>query len=179
MFYMARLRRDILLDAHFLGSSMIHHVKSKIMDELEGQCLGKYGFVICILDIDEQNDIIPGLIDNDTGAANITVWYNAVLLRPFKNEVMDAIVVSASDELGFFCRVGPLQIFVSRHCMPDDMHFNHSTGDCWVSEDETVEIKDGSIVRLRIIGVSPIDAGKITATGTIKDTFLGQVDISE
>ena len=27
----------------------------------------------------------------------------------------------ASDETGFFARVGPLQIFVSRHCMPEDI----------------------------------------------------------
>ena len=51
-------------------------------------------------------------------------------------------------------------------------------GDCWISEDETVEIREGSIVRLRVIGVSPIDAGVISATGTIKDTFLGQFEIN-
>ena len=33
-------------------------------------------------------------------------------------------------------------------------------GDCWVSEDETVEIREGSVVRLRIIGLV-IDAGVI------------------
>ena len=56
------------------------------------------------------------------------------------------------------------------------MKFNHNTGDCWVSEDETVEIREGSIVRLRIIGLV-IDAGVISAIGTIKDTFLGQIEV--
>ena len=60
--------------------------------------------------------------------------------------------------------------------MPDDMRFNHNTGDCWMSEDETVEIREGSIVRLRIIGLV-IDAGVISAIGTIKDTFLGQIEV--
>ena len=71
--------------------------------------------------------------------------------------------------------------------MPEDMHFDHTSlvllsyfnlfpifilvylickciwillslsGDCWVSEDETVEIREGTIVRLRIIGLT-IDA---------------------
>jgi DNA-directed RNA polymerase II subunit RPB7 len=175
MFYMSRLRKDVLLDAHFLGRSLRSQVRKKIMDELEGQCIGKFGFVILILDIDDA-DIVPGLIDNDTGAANVTVWYNAIFLRPFKNEVLDAVVVFASDELGFFCKVGPLQVFVSRHCMPEDMRFKTETGDCWISRDESVEIREGSVVRLRVIGVSPVDAGVITATGTIKDSFLGLID---
>ena len=71
--------------------------------------------------------------------------------------------------------------------MPEDMHFDHTSlvllsyfnlfpifilvylickciwillllsGDCWVSEDETVEIREGTLVRLRIIGLT-IDA---------------------
>ena len=80
--------------------------------------------------------------------------------RPFRNEVMDTVVITATDENGFFTRAGPLQIFVSRHAMPEDMKFNHTSGDCWVSEDETVEIREGSVVRLRIIGLV-IDAGVI------------------
>ena len=38
----------------------------------------------------------------------------------------------------------------------------YSTSDCWVSEDETVNIREGSIVRLRIIGLV-IDAGVIVS----------------
>lgn len=45
-----------------------------------------------------------------------------------------------------------------------------------MSEDEAVEIKEGSVVRLRIIGLN-IDAGVINAIGTIKDSFLGQIEI--
>jgi hypothetical protein len=44
------------------------------MTELEGQCLGKHGYVISILDVDD-NEIFPGLIDNDSGAVSVTVFY--------------------------------------------------------------------------------------------------------
>jgi DNA-directed RNA polymerase II subunit RPB7 len=175
MFFVKKLRRDILLEPFHLGSKLKESVKRRVLDELEGQCLGKHGYVISILDIDDS-DIIPGFIDIDTGATHVTVWYSAILLRPFRNEILDTVVYTASDENGFFSRVGPLQIFVSRHAMPEDMKFNTLAGDCWVSEDETVEIREGSIVRLRIIGLV-IDAGVISAIGTIKDTFLGQVEL--
>jgi DNA-directed RNA polymerase subunit E'/Rpb7 len=46
--------------------------------------------------------------------------------------------------------------------MPEDMRFKTETGDCWISRDESVEIREGSVVRLRVIGVpviiSPVDA---------------------
>lgn len=54
--------------------------------------------------------------------------------------------------------------------------FNTQTGDSWVSEDEKVEIREGSIVRLRIIGLS-IDAGNINAIGTINEAYLGQLEV--
>lgn len=59
-----------------------------------------------------------------------------------------------------------------------DVSYIYDIGDCWISEDETVEIREGSIVRLRVIGVSPVDAGVISATGTIKDSFLGQIEVN-
>lgn len=175
MFFVKKLRRDILLEPQYLGNKLRDYVKQRIFTELEGQCLGKHGYVISVLDV-KNEDIIPGMIDNDTGAVNITVWYSVILLRPFRNEVMDTIVCMASDENGFFTKVGPLQIFVSRHCMPEDMAFNHISGDSWISEDGKVEIRDGSLVRLRIIGLV-IDAGVISAIGTIKETYLGQLEM--
>jgi DNA-directed RNA polymerase subunit E'/Rpb7 len=39
-----------------------------------------------------------------------------------------------------------------------------------------VEIREGSVVRLRIIGLI-IDAGVISAIGTIKESFLGQLEV--
>jgi len=111
------------------------------------------------------------LVDNDTGAVNVTVWYNAIMLRPFKNEVLDT-VVERTDNHGFFSKIGPLKIFVHKYSMPEDMTFND---DCWISNDETVEIKEGTVVRLRIMGLS-VEANVITAIGMINKSFLGQVN---
>ena len=38
-----------------------------------------------------------GLIDNDTGAVNVIVWYMAIFFRPFANEVLDAAVVTSNN----------------------------------------------------------------------------------
>lgn len=81
-------------------------------------------------------------------------------------------VVERTDNHGFFAKIGPLKIFVHKYSMPEDMTFND---DCWVSNDETVEIKEGTVVRLRIMGLS-VEANVITAIGMINKSFLGQVN---
>lgn len=84
--------------------------------------------------------------------------------------------VQSSDEAGFFSNVGPLRLFVSRFCMPEDMLFNDAMGDSWVSTDGSVEIREGSIVRLRVLGVV-LDGGHMKAIGTIKESYLGQLEV--
>lgn len=47
-------------------------------------------------------------------------------------------------------------------------------GDSWISTDGAVDIKVGSIVRMRLIGVA-INAGEISAIGSINEPALGQI----
>ena len=58
--------------------------------------------------------IVPG-----GGLATFPIKYNAVVFRPFKGEVFDA-VVTVVNKLGFFAQVGPLNVFVSKHLIPED-----------------------------------------------------------
>ena len=113
MFFVKKLRRDILLEPKYLGSRLKLSVKKRIEEELQGQCLGKYGYVISVLPIQDE-DITPGLIDNDTGSVNVIVWYNALLLRPFKNEVLDTVVVTASEEVPIFNTTTFIKIIFSK-----------------------------------------------------------------
>jgi len=173
MFFVRKqMKKDILLEPQHLGPDMKRQVEQQVTEEVEGKCMGKHGYVIRVIGIDY---IAPGLVDNDTGAVNVNILYSCIMLRPFKNEVVDTTIFNAADDSGFFARVGPLEIYVHKYNMPEDMHFDHQSGDAWVSDDGNIEIKDGSIVRLRIIGVS-VDAGQMNAIGSIKDPYLGQLE---
>ena len=173
MFFVKKLKRDIKLLPIHLGPKMKKKVEDQLRDEVEGKCLGNHGYVIFILSLG-QFAIQPGKIDNDFGSVNMTVTYEAIMLRPFRNEVLDTVVFNAADDNGFFTKVGPLEIYIHKYNMPEDMRFDNEKGDAWVSTDGEVEIREGSIVRLRILGVS-VDAGQMSAMGTIKDAFLGQL----
>jgi DNA-directed RNA polymerase subunit E'/Rpb7 len=41
MFYIKKLRRDILLGASYLGPNLKESVKRRVIEELEGTCLGR------------------------------------------------------------------------------------------------------------------------------------------
>ena len=145
--------------------------------QVEGLALATYGFVINVIEV-PQDQIRSNIIEYDTGNVVFVVKYTALLLRPFVNEVLDA-VVSQCNSLGFFCFVGPLRIFVSKHSMPQDMlqGFDPSK-EAWMSDDKEVVIVSGSGVRLKIRGAT-VEQNNITAIGTIKDNYLGVIDDGE
>ena len=173
MFYLKVITKSLLLAPSHFGKDLKEIVKRQLMEEVEGTSLGNAGFVITVFKVLDEN-IRLDIIEYDTGFANVIVDYSAICFRPFRNEVMDAIVSNVT-ELGFFAEVGPLEVFVSRFNMPDDIAQNgyDAAGDMWVSDDKEVEIKAGCGVRLRIIGIT-VEA-ELKAVGSIKDDFLGLV----
>ena len=60
--------------------------------------------------------------------------YQCIVFKPFKGEVLDAVVTSVS-KLGFFCEAGPMQIFVSNYLIPEDTKFNADDEPCFLSDD--------------------------------------------
>lgn len=174
MFFYKRLKKELLLEPMYLGPNLMTLVRDRIISEVEGTCLGNLGYVVSIQGINEE-DIRPGFIDNDTGSVNVVVWYSAILFRPFTSEIVDAVVTSASDSQGFFCKVGPMSIFVSHLAVPDDIKFDTVREDCWVSAQGDVEIREGSLVRLRIMGLT-VEANLIRGVGSMRDNYTGLID---
>jgi DNA-directed RNA polymerase II subunit RPB7 len=142
---------------------------------VEGSCSGQHGFVVAVTDVVE---IGKGRIREGGGLATFPIQYNAIVFRPFKGEVFDAIVTQVN-KLGFFAQVGPLQVFVSKHMIPEDMVFDAQGAlpayVSQVSDQQPQRIAKDSEVRLRVIATR-VDAAEIFAIGTIKDEYLGLLD---
>ena len=73
-------------------------IKDEVNKQVEGKCLGREGYVIAVTSVKDE-DVDTGVVEYDTGCVAVNVRYAAILLRPFKNEVLDAIVDDVS-ELG-------------------------------------------------------------------------------
>jgi DNA-directed RNA polymerase II subunit RPB7 len=142
---------------------------TKTTPKVEGACNGKYGYVVSVVAV---HDVGRGkLRDDGSGLATFRVEYQALTVRPFRGEVVDAVVTSVN-KMGFFAEAGPLQLFCSSHLVPEDLEFSAAGDAAFVSADGATRVEPDSEVRLRIVGVRT-DASEIFAIATMKDDFLG------
>jgi DNA-directed RNA polymerase II subunit RPB7 len=194
------------------GPNLRKTIIEKLNQDVEGTCSGQYGFIIFVTAV---QDIGAGVIQEGTGMVDFQVTYKAIVFRPFRNEVVDAVVTQVNkvwstthsqegtkrtdisplvssllsllnflsltllffhnpfcllnSKMGFFAEVGPLQVFVSKHLIPQDMEFDpQSVPPCYVSQGgEVIErIQKDTEVRLKIIGTR-VDATEIVCTPSL------------
>jgi len=171
MFYHIALDHEVQLHPRYFGPQLMDTVKQKLFSEVEGTCTGKYGFVIAVTNIE---NISSGLIQPGQGLVVYHVKYKAIVFRPFKGEVLDAVVTQVN-KVGLFTEIGPLSCFISRHSIPVDMAFDpNSNPPCYKTTDEETVIQQDDEIRLKIVGTR-VDASDIFAIGTLMDDYLGLV----
>uniref|UniRef100_A0A2K6PRA0 DNA-directed RNA polymerase subunit n=1 Tax=Rhinopithecus roxellana TaxID=61622 RepID=A0A2K6PRA0_RHIRO len=156
MFYHISLEHEILLHPRYFGPNLLNTVKQKLFTEVEGTCTGKYGFVIAVTTID---NIGAGVIQPGRGFVLYPVKYKAIVFRPFKGEVVDAVVTQVN-KVGLFTEIGPMSCFISRHSIPSEMEFDpNSNPPCYKTMDEVSEQKEvrkrrrESVIRRENIGL--------------------------
>ncbi|KAJ1727972.1 DNA-directed RNA polymerase II subunit [Coemansia biformis] len=170
MFFHKKLSHTITLHPSFLGPRMREFVTKRLYKDVEGTCTGRYGYivaVVAILDI-QTGKIIPG-----QGSAEFVVKYSAILFKPFKNEVIDA-VVEAVNPMGFFADAGPLRIFVAMKMLPTDMKLHMDSNPPSLRSDDQ-KIEKSTQVRIKLVGTR-VDATNIYGIGTIKEDYLGVIE---
>ncbi|XP_021715417.1 DNA-directed RNA polymerase II subunit RPB7 [Chenopodium quinoa] len=170
MFFHIILERNMQLHPRHFGARLRDKLVSKLMKDVEGTCSGRHGFVVAIMGIEHVG---KGLIRDGTGFVTFPVKYKCVVFRPFKGEILEAVVTMVN-KMGFFAEAGPVQVFVSNHLIPDDMEFQSADTPNYTTSDGSVKIQKDTEVRLKIIGTR-VDATEIFCIGTIKDDFLGVI----
>ncbi|MBW0567051.1 hypothetical protein O181_106766 [Austropuccinia psidii MF-1] len=172
MFFIKELSHTINLHPSFFGPRTQSFLQDKLNRDVEGTCSGRFGYIIAVLTI---RSISAGTIQPGTGMAEFVIKYSAIVLKPFKGEVVDGIVGQVN-KMGFFVEVGPLQAFVSSHLIPSDLKFDpNANPPCFSSDEDQATIEKGTRIRLKIVGTR-VDATEIFAIGTIKEDYLGPID---
>ena len=153
------MKHEISLPPRYFGPGLRRHLENRLYQEVEGVCNGRYGYIVSVVSIDRVD---RGMIEDTFGSANFTLFYKAVIFKPFKNEVVDAVVTSVN-QMGFFADVAALPVFVSTEQMPADMAFDASAANpSFVSADRDIVISKDDQVRLKILGLR-IDATEIVS----------------
>jgi DNA-directed RNA polymerase II subunit RPB7 len=171
MFFHIPLSHEILLHPRYFGPNLLETVKKKLFTEVEGTCTGKHGFIIAVTTID---NIGLGMLQPGRGVALYPVKYKAIVFRPFKGEILDAIVTQIN-KLGLFTQIGPLTCFISRHSIPPEIeHDPNSTPPCYRTPESDILIQEGNHIRVRIVGTR-VDADNIFSVGTLLEDYLGLI----
>jgi len=145
-------------------------IKTKLKEKVEGKATGRFGYTILVTHL---ISIGKGVLDDSTGYAHYPVQYYALVFRPFKGEILAAKVKTISKQ-GMFAEAGPLEIFVSKTQMPEDLRFDDSTGlNCYFSEEDRIEV--GSLIRVKLIGLR-FASDDINVIGTIREDYLGLLE---
>jgi DNA-directed RNA polymerase II subunit RPB7 len=96
VFFRKSMDRTINVHPQYLGPALRHRIRELLIAEVEGLSVDNAGFIITVLQIDEQR-MTRGLIDHLTGFVRYNIGFTALMFRPFKNEVLDATVKAVSD----------------------------------------------------------------------------------
>jgi len=182
MFYLSSLTKDICIFPKDFSNNIKGIISVKIK-ELEGKIIGKNGYIISIV---EFNQVFKGKIDNETGTINYRISYKAITFKLAKNEILD-VIPDFINEHGIFCKVGPVQIFISKHDMKDWKY--SAENNVWmfdkeilkneeeISDDEKSDLDNketdipkniqlGKIIRIKIIAIST-QSNEMTALGKL------------
>uniref|UniRef100_A0AAY4D211 DNA-directed RNA polymerase subunit n=1 Tax=Denticeps clupeoides TaxID=299321 RepID=A0AAY4D211_9TELE len=152
MFYHISLEHEILLHPRYFGPNLLNTVKQKLFTEVEGTCTGKYGFVIAVTTID---NIGAGVIQPGRGFVLYPVKYKAIVFRPFKGEVVDAVVTQVN-------KVSSI---------PSEMEFDpNSNPPCYKTVDEDIVIQQDDEIRLKIVGTR-VDKNDIVSRTSVLFIF--------
>jgi len=173
MFWHIKLERNIVLEPRFFGRKLRDTLMQRLKHEVEGSCTGKHGYIVMVTDF---TNISEGMVTDDgTARAKFRVEFDAIAFRPFKGQVLDAVVTEVN-KFGFFAEAGPMNLFVSNQLISDDMKFESiDNANRYVSSDKSVSVQKNGEVRVRVVGMR-IDAQEIFCVATMKEDYLGAID---
>ena len=121
MFFHILMEKDLHIYPRHFGPRLKQHLQDELVRKVEGTCSGRYGFIITVTQVlgfesdEEFHSQIHGRIKEGMGFVTFPLQYQAIVFRPFKGEVLDAIVTLVN-KMGFFAEVGPLQVDWEKGC---------------------------------------------------------------
>jgi len=96
MFFLVDLDRNMHLEPKYFGPKLHQRLVSSLIREVEGTCNGRYGFIVTVTKVEEVG---AGKIREGSGLVTFPVRYKAIVFRPFKGEVLDALVTQVNKVL--------------------------------------------------------------------------------
>lgn len=178
MFWEVELNQSVRIHPMKLASDLTSNtIEAELRNIVENTITADAGIILQVRKIQGFSD---GIVSQRTGFAIYDVKYTAIIYRPLPNQVIDAFIISVSEQ-GIKAAAGPLEIFIATKCISPGFEYdveNSSFTKKATNENDgssyTIVLMKSNKIRVRIINTRPhTDFTKLIATGTINDVGLG------
>ena len=115
------LYKEIHIEPHLLICNTNRIIKDKLWEMMKSHCSGEYGFVLQLKSIDQ---IGMGAVDTANGNIIYPVNFTIIAFKPNIDDVVQAMVTEVTKS-GFFCMLGPLEIYVPQINIPEKYYTNN------------------------------------------------------
>ena len=147
MFFLMSFFKDVTISPSDLNKDLKKIIRVKLIEQVTGTCNEKYGYFIKVINI---GDIKNGYIMDGSGDIIFKMYYQVVLLRPFRGEICDGKIEKIlSKEGGIHVRVGPMLVYISNDDIPSKYKMDEKNSIYVNSQDENDILKEGEKVRFR------------------------------
>ncbi len=173
MFKLVELQGLVRIPPTSFGKPIKEAALEQLRKENEGETRPEAGIVITITKVlgIEAGRLVPG-----DGAAYHKVRYIALAYQPILQEVVEGEVVEIVD-FGAFVRVGPIDGLCHISQITDDFISYDSKRGVLISKDKQRTLKEGDMVRGRVVAVSMSGRGRGGKLGlTMRQPHLGSID---
>lgn len=177
MFFLTSLTKELSIspsdlvydsiDINSSGDLKIENVISSKINDLEGKIIGENGYIVNIVEFTPKSE---GMVDNETGKVNYKIDYKAITFKLLESETVQ-VLVDNINEHGLFCRLGPIQVFVSKYILESyvynsiDNTWTHNQAD---NQADNNLIKIGDIISVEIIA-HKVNTNEMTALAKIRN----------
>lgn len=169
MYQIVTVEDEIAVPPTKLGSDVKKSVKESIEESFEGKIDNEVGVVLSVTEIDEikEGTIVPG-----NPSVIYPVRFKVLTWMPREHEIVLGEVVDIT-EFGAFVRCGALDGLVHVSQVMDDFVSYDEKNSQLVGKQTRRVLKEGDMVRARIISVSFTEQSKLGLT--MRQPFLGNL----
>eukprot|EP00250_Pteridium_aquilinum_P012062 c20487_g1_i1 orf=363-899(-) len=178
MFFEISMQRLVVLQPQKLhkGVYLTMALLTQLCEEVKNlKCSEDHGYYVTPTTI---GSVQEGKVRSNTGAVVFPVAFKCIVFKPFKREILDGEVKKIVRR-GCFISCGPLEeIFLHEEMMGGCVfHQNESTDSSFFKHEEGFEIRVGSHLRFRLLGLKWVEEQRtFKALGTINGHFLGCIN---
>lgn len=170
MYKVLDVRDKIRVPPVKFSKSLKDAVKSSLEDRWEGIIDRKLGVILAILDVKEIGE---GKILPEDSSIHYPVSFKMLVYSPEMYEVITGEVIDVT-EFGVFLRLGPLDGMVHVSQLMDDFVSYDPKSATFLGRESKRKLKEGDVMRARIISVSMGKQYKIGLTA--RQAGLGCID---